>query len=123
MVPKLPSISGLPDFNQNNNTKISTNSNDDDGSFISAISDYSNDRKQQYIHTDSMLIYFGQLEYVKKNIPSEKPRESSKNLFNIKNQRFRYLYQSIQKILLSVVNMFVPGPSPAVLLMNYVLIF
>lgn len=116
MVPKLPSVSGLPDFIENK-SKISTNSIDDYGSFVSAISDKFNIRKQQgTIHTDSMLDFFCLPEYIKKNIPSKKQRESSQKLVNFKNQRFRYLYQSVRKMLLSVVDTFVPGPSQAVFL-------
>ena len=80
MVPKLPSVLGLPDFIENN-SKISTNSIDDYGSFVSAISDKLNIRKQQAtINTDSMFHFSCLPEYIKKNIPSKKQRESSKNL-------------------------------------------
>ena len=71
MVPKLPSVSGIPDFIQNK-SKISTNSINDYGSIASAISDKFNIRNQQAtIHTNSMLDFVCIPEYIKKNIPSK----------------------------------------------------
>ena len=90
---------------------------DEDKSYISGIS---NNFVQRHtidsIDTDSIFDFFCQPEYIKKNIPSKKLRESSKKLVNFKNQRFRYLYQSVRKMVLQLVNTFVPGPSQTVFL-------
>ena len=68
------------------------------------------------IDTDSIFDLFYQPEYIKKNIPSKKLQETSKNLVNFKNQRFQYLYQSVRKMVLQLVHTFVPGPSQTVFL-------
>ena len=110
-VPKLPSISEFAEFEAHDDTDINLN---DEISFISGISDNFVKRNIDSIDTDSIFDFFCQPEYIKKNIPSKKLRESSKDLVNFKNQRFRYLYQSVRKMVLQLVNTFVPGPSKTV---------
>ena len=118
LVPKIPT---LPDFetkidenDQNNLLVLDSNLMipTENESTCSGITDnFSKFLQPNVITTDSILDFFAQAEYMKKYMPSLKLRDTSTNLVNFDNQRFRYLHHSVKKMIYKIIETFVPGPS------------
>ena len=114
-IPILPEFETKVDENEQNNLLVLDSNlmiSTENESTCSGITDnFSKFVKSNVITTDSILDFFAQAEYMKKYMPSLKLRNTSTTLVNFDNQRFRYLYHSVKKMIYKIIETFVPGPS------------